>query len=201
MLEEAGVADNTLIFFTSDNGPVPAYGGNSGGLRGNKRNEYEGGIRVPGIARWPGHIAPETVSDVPVVGTDLFTTILDIAGVPIPSDRTIDSVDIRPAFSGEPVERPIPLFWRTHVSPAEDRVAIRVGDWKLISNDVMTKFQLYNVQKDWQEKSDLASEMPEKTEEMKAIMMKTWEDIKKEGPNEWWENEKQRPVKGSKLSY
>ena len=201
MLDDAGVAENTLIFFTSDNGPVPGFGGNSGGLRGNKRNDYEGGIRVPGIARWPGHIEPGTVSDVPVVGTDLFTTILDIAGVPIPDDRTIDGVDIVPAFSGKSVERKIPLFWRTHVSPPEDRVAMRVGDWKLVADETLTKFQLYDVQKDWQEKTDLASEMPEKTEEMKALMLKTWKDIEKEGPNEWWENDKQRPKKGGKINY
>lgn len=200
-LEEQGVADNTLIIFSSDNGPVPGYGGNSGGLRGYKRSGYEGGIRVPGIARWPGHIEPGTVSDVPVVGTDLFTTFLDIAGIPIPDDRTIDGVDIVPAFSGKPVERETPLFWRTHVSTPNDRVAMRVGDWKIVGNENLTKFELYNVQKDWQEKNNMASEMPEKTEEMKALLMKTWEDIVEEGPNEWWEADKQKPMKGGKLNY
>ncbi|MGJ8643781.1 MAG: sulfatase family protein [Luteolibacter sp.] len=200
-LEEEGVAENTLIFFSSDNGPVPAYGGDSGGLRGNKRNEYEGGIRVPGIARWPGHIEPGTVSDVPVIGSDLFSTILGITGIPLPDDRTIDGVNMVPAFSGKPLEREVPLFWRTHVSSPEDRVAMRVGDWKIIGNDTLTVFQLYNVQEDWQEKEDLASKMPEKTEEMKALLMKTWEGIVEEGPNEWWEADKQKPSKGGKLSY
>ncbi|MEP2774681.1 MAG: sulfatase-like hydrolase/transferase [Luteolibacter sp.] len=200
-LDAEGVADNTLIIFSSDNGPVPSYGGSSGGLRGNKRNDYEGGIRVPGIARWPGHIEPGTVSDVPVIGTDIFSTVLDITGIPLPDDRTIDGVSMVPAFSGKPLERKIPMFWRTHVSSPEDRVAMRVGDWKIVGNDTLTKFQLFNVQEDWQEKKDLAAEMPEKTEEMKALLMKTWEGIVEEGPNEWWENEKQPSAKGGRLSY
>ena len=200
-LEAQGLADNTLLIFTSDNGPVPAYGGDSGGLRGNKRNDYEGGIRVPGVVRWPGEIEAGTVSDVPVIGTDIFATVLDIAGIPLPTDRTIDGVSMVPAFEGKPVERPVPLFWRTHVSPPQDRVAMRIGDWKIVGNDTLTKFQLFNVQEDWQEKDDLAAKMPEKTDEMKAILLRTWEGIVKEGPNEWWENDKQKPVKGGKLSY
>ena len=130
-LDKEGVSDNTLLIFTADNGPVPAFGGTTCGLRGNKRNDHEGGIRVPGVARWPGHIKPGTVSDVPVIGTDIFATVLDITGIPLPKDRTIDGVSMLPAFEGKPVERKVPLFWRTHVSPPEDRVALRIGDWKV----------------------------------------------------------------------
>jgi len=190
VLDSQGLSDNTFIIFTSDNGPVPSSGGSSGGLRGNKRNDFEGGIRVPYIVRWPGHIKPGSVSDIPVIGTDIFTTVLDIVDVPIPADRTIDGVSMLPVFRGESVERKVPLFWRTHVSPAEDRVAMRVGDWKMVANDTLTKFQLFNVEKDWQEKNDLALEMPEKTEEMKTQLIATWEQIVKEGPNEWWEKER-----------
>ena len=99
-LDKAGVADDTLLFFTSDNGPVPGYGGTTGGLRGVKRSSHEGGIRVPGVARWPGHIEAGTVSETPVIGSDIFTTILDIVGIYLPSDRTIDGVSMIPAFSG-----------------------------------------------------------------------------------------------------
>jgi arylsulfatase A-like enzyme len=200
-LDEQGVADNTWIFFTSDNGPVPAYGGSSGGLRGNKRNEYEGGIRVPGLARWPGHIAPGTVSDVPVIGTDVFATALDLVGLPLPDDRTIDGVSMVPAFAGKAVDRPQPLFWRTHVSSPEDRVAMRIGDWKIVGDETMTKFELYNVPADWQEKNDLSKKMPEKTEEMKQAILKLWAGIEAEGPSEWWKSEHQKPSKGGKLSY
>jgi arylsulfatase A-like enzyme len=200
-LDELGVSDNTLVFFTADNGPVPAYGGSSGGLRGNKRNEYEGGIRVPGLARWPGQIKPGTLSDVPVIGSDVFATALDITGLPLPTDRTIDGVSMLPALKGLPVERKIPMFWRTHVSSPQDRVAMRIGDWKIIGDDTLTKFQLYNIPNDWQEKNDMASQLPEKTAEMKDILLKLWADIESDGPSEWWLGEKQKPAKGGTLNY
>ncbi len=200
-LDAEGVSDNTLIIFSSDNGPVPAFGGDSGGLRGNKRNDFEGGIRVPFLAKWPGHIEAGSVSDTPVIGTDIFSTVLDMVKVPAPADRTIDGVSLLPVFAGKPVERPIPLFWRTHVSPAEDRVAMRIGDWKIVSSDTMTKFQLFNVQEDWQEKVDLAGSMPEKVAEMEKTLKQTWEKISEEGPNEWWEAERNKPKQGAKLPY
>ena len=203
-LEEAGLSENTFLFFTSDNGPEGSggtIGGSTGGLRGRKRSDHEGGIRVPGLARWRGHIEPGTTSDVPVIGSDLFATVLDIVGLPLPSDRTIDGVSMLPAFSGKPVERKVPLFWRTHVSPPGDRVALRIGDWKIVGNDTLTQFQLYEIQKDWREANDLASKMPEKTEEMKNILFKVWADIEAEGPAEWWKGDTQKPKAGAKSSY
>jgi len=200
-LDDEQVSNNTLVFFTSDNGPVANFGGTTGGLRGGKRSDHEGGIRVPGVARWPGHIKPGTVSDVPVIGTDIFATVLDITGIPLPEDRTIDGVCMVPAFSGHPVERKIPLFWRTHVSPPGDRVALRIGDWKLVGDETLTKFQLYEIQKDWKEEHDLASSMPEKTEEMGQKLFEVWKEIEAEGPDHWWKNERQKPSRGGKLNY
>ncbi|MDQ8183494.1 sulfatase-like hydrolase/transferase, partial [Pelagicoccus sp. SDUM812005] len=200
-LEEVGESENTFVFFTSDNGPVGNFGGTSGGLRGGKRSEYEGGIRVPGLVRWPERIQPGSTSEVPVIGSDVFATVLDLVDLPLPTDRTIDGVSMVPALSGKPVERPIPLFWRTHVSPPDQRVAMRIGDWKIVGNDVLTKFELYNVQNDWQEKSDLSQQMPEKTEEMKKILIDLWTNIEAEGPKEWWESDRQPVKKGGTLSY
>lgn len=200
-LETEGVTDDTLLIFTSDNGPVARFGGTTGGLRGGKRSDHEGGIRVPGVARWPGHIEPGTVSDVPVVGTDIFATVLDITSIPLPADRTIDGVSMIPAFSGKRVERTVPLFWRTHVSPPADRVALRMGDWKLVGDETLTKFQLFEIQKDWQEKHDLAASMPEKTEAMKERLFDVWKRIESEGPSHWWKNERQRPVRDGKVNY
>jgi len=200
-LDEEGVSDNTLLIFTSDNGPVAKFGGTTGGLRGGKRSDHEGGIRVPGIARWPGRIKPGTVSDVPVIGTDIFATVLDITGIPLPRDRTIDGVSMLPAFAGKPVERKIPLFWRTRVSPPGDRVALRIGDWKLVGDETLTKFQLYEIQKDWKEENDLAASMPEKTDAMKKQLFKVWKEIESEGPDEWWKSERQKPVRGGRLNY
>ena len=203
-LAAKGLTENTLVFFTSDNGPEGqgrVKGGSTGGLRGRKRSDHEGGIRVPGIARWPGHIKPGTVSDVPVIGTDIFATVLAITGIPLPKDRTIDGVSMLPAFAGTPVERKIPLFWRTHVSPPDDRVALRIGDWKIVGNDTLTKFQLFEIQKDWQEEHDLAAAMPEKTEEMKKRLFEVWKEIETEGPAHWWKGEGQQPSPGGKLNY
>lgn len=203
-LDELGLTDNTFLFFTSDNGPEGkggVKGGSTGGLRGRKRSDHEGGIRVPGIARWPGHIAPGAVSDIPIIGSDIFATVLDMTEISLPTDRTIDGVSMVPAFSGKPVERTVPLFWRTHVSSASDRVALRIGDWKLVANDTMTEFQLFEIQMDWKEENDLASHMPEKTEEMKVALFKVWNGIVEEGPNEWWEEVKGKPKKGATLSY
>ena len=75
-----GQEDNTLIFFISDNGGPLAQTAVNTPLRGGKHQDYEGGIRVPGIVRWPGHIKAGTVSDVPVIGTDIFATVLEVAG-------------------------------------------------------------------------------------------------------------------------
>ena len=200
-LDEQGVTEETFLYFSSDNGPVPSFGGTAGGLRGTKRSEYEGGVRVPGIVRWPGKIKPGSSSEVPVIGTDVFTTVLGLAGVAVPTDRVIDGVDMLPALAGRQVEREYPLFWRTHVSSPQERVAMRVGDWKIVGDETLTHFELYNVPKDWQEKNDLAKEMPEKTEEMKKEIVALWNEIKAEGPNEWWENERQKPKGNGKLSY
>ena len=200
-LDEQNLSDNTIVFFTSDNGPVTSVGGTTGGLRGLKRSSHEGGIRVPGLVRWPGKIKPGTVSDVPVIGSDIFSTILDIVDIPLPTDRTIDGVSMLPAFEGQSLKRKIPLFWRTHVSQANDRAALRIGDWKIVSNDTMDKFQLFNIQKDWQEQNNLAEQMPEKLTEMQKVIFKVWKGIEEEGPNEWWETETQKPMKGAKLNF
>ncbi|MEO1618536.1 MAG: sulfatase-like hydrolase/transferase [Planctomycetota bacterium] len=200
-LDEEGVSENTLVIFSSDNGPVAKFGGTTGGLRGGKRSDHEGGIRVPGVARWPGEIAPGTVSDIPVIGTDIFATVLDLTGIPLPSDRTIDGVSMVPAFAGQPLARKVPLFWRTHVSPPSDRVALRIGDWKLVGDETLTKFQLYEIQKDWREENDLAQSMPAKAMEMKEMLFQVWKEIESEGPAEWWQSERQKPVRGGKVNY
>lgn len=200
-LDKEGLSDNTLIMFTSDNGPVPSVGGVSGGLRGHKRNDFEGGIRVPFLMSWPGHIKAGTKNDTPIIGSDIFTTLLAVGGIEIPKDRTIDGVNFLPALKGKELARKTPLFWRTHVSPAKDRVAMRIGDWKIVANDRLTEFMLFDVQTDWQEKHDLANKMPTKLREMKAKLFETWADIKAEGPNEWWETEANPPMKGATLNY
>ncbi|MEZ6058391.1 MAG: sulfatase [Planctomycetaceae bacterium] len=205
-LDEQGLRENTFVIFTSDNGPEGngtsgRTRGSTGGLRGRKRDDHEGGIRVPAIVRWPGHIEPGTESKTPIIGSDIFSTVLGILEIPLPGDRTIDGVNMTPAFTGQPLVRPVPLFWRTHIAPPNSHAAMRIGDWKIVVSADLEKFQLYEIEKDWKEEHDLAVEMPEKLAEMKKKFFEVWKGIEAEGPKEWWEGDsdaKQRKPKAKK---
>lgn len=192
-LDEQGLRENTFVIFTSDNGPEGKVArgrtrGSTGGLRGRKRDSHEGGIRVPAIVRWPGKVEAGTVSDTPVVGSDIFSTVLDIVEVPLPDDRTIDGVSMVPALAGEKLERSVPLFWRTHIAPPASHAAMRIDEWKIVANEDLTKFQLYQIEEDWKEENDLAASKPEKLEEMKAKFLEVWKGVEAEGPSDWWKN-------------
>lgn len=204
-LDELELTENTWVIFTSDNGPEGQgrpflkdpdsqrnrTRGSTGGLRGRKRDDYEGGIRVPGIVRWPGKITPNTVSQTPVIGSDIFATILDIAGIPLPNDRVIDGVSMRPAFENKPLERVKPLYWRTHISSPSCRVALRIGDWKIVANDSLTEFEMYNMREDWKELEELSEKFPAKFEEMKKAIIAMDREVLAEGPD-WWKKEENR---------
>lgn len=173
-LEEAGEAENTIVFVTADNGPegdgqTKRNCGSTGGLRGRKRWLYEGGIREQFIVRWPGHIQPGSTCDQPVIGSDIFTTACKIAGVELPADRIIDGASIVPAFHDRPIERKVPLFWH-YTAPGGMHIALREGDWKLLANESMDKFELYNLKDDVQETTDLAVKEPERVERMHKTM-------------------------------
>ncbi len=125
-LQKLGIDERTLLLFTSDNGPW--YGGSTGGLRGMKGQSWEGGIRVPMIARWPGRIPAGVVSAEPAMMPDLFTTALAVAGIAPPADRPIDGRDIMPLFAG-----PGPGPHQAIFSFSMDRLmTVRSGDWKLL---------------------------------------------------------------------
>ena len=203
-LDEQGYRDDTCVFYTSDNGPEGGgtkgrTRGSTGGLRGRKRSGFEGGIRVPGIVRYPAYfsrrgIKPGSESSVPVIGSDIFTTICALTDIPLPKDRTIDGANILPALEGRRVVRQQPLYWRTHVAPPECRVALRLDDWKIVSTESLSKFMLFDMKKDWQETTDLSASMPEKFEEMKALLIKHDAEVKAEGPD-WWKSEPSRSTK------
>jgi arylsulfatase A-like enzyme len=139
-LKELGLDERTLVVFTSDNGPW--YGGSTGGLRGMKGTSWEGGYRVPFIARWPGHFPARRTRHEPTVMMDLFATALAAAGVPLPGDRVIDGKNLLPLLSGsdEPVHEVIfgqqgPRLatirdsrWKLHVLPARDTRVYRPGE-------------------------------------------------------------------------
>ena len=203
-VDELELRDNTLVIFTSDNGPegqgdTGRTRGSTGGLRGRKRHTHEGGIRVPGIIRWPGHIEPGTVSDEPVIGSDIFPTICEIMDIPLPDDRTIDGSSMLNLFDGQPIHRVQPLYWRNHLAPEEYRVALRVGDWKIIGSDELTSFELYNITGDWQETTDLSEAHPERFQEMKARLIEHDRQVLEEGPD-WWKDEPpRRPRRSARL--
>ncbi len=191
-LDELKLADNTVVFFTSDNGPegdgIKSPGrGSTGGLRGRKRAVYEGGIRVPGIVRWPGKTKPGTTSDVPVIGTDIFVTAVGIAEAKLPTDRILDGGNMLAAIEGRAVERARPLYWRCVIAPGPLKTAMRIGDWKILADEQLTRFELYNLQNDPQEKTNLRATQPAKFEEMKTALVKLNTEIEAEGPD-WWKN-------------
>jgi arylsulfatase A len=202
-LDELDLAQDTIVFFTSDNGPEGTgrpdlehpgaqsdrNRGSTGGLRGRKRDCYEGGIRVPGIVRWPGRIRGGAKSDIPVIGTDFFTTVCAIVGIPLPKDRTIDGADMRPAFEGNPVTRTKPLYWRTHIAAPNCRAALRIADWKIVADEDLTLFELYNLASDPHESHDLSLEKPETLARLKEALIRMDAEVKAEGPD-WWKKER-----------
>jgi arylsulfatase A len=192
-LDELKLAENTFVIFTSDNGPegtglTGRQRGSTGGLRGRKRHSHEGGIRVPGIVRWPGRVEPGAVSSEPVIGSDIFTTICEIAGIPLPSDRPIDGASMLPVFDGKPIARCEPLYWRNHLAPELYKVALRIGDWKIVGSDDLNQFELYNLREDENETADLAEIHPEKFAEMKTALIAQDAEVLAEGPD-WWKDE------------
>lgn len=190
-LDEHKLTDKTIVYFTSDNGPegdgVKTPGrGSTGGLRGRKRAVYEGGIRVPGIVRWPGQIPAGGVEHTPVIGSDLFISSLHVAGVSRPNDRVIDGGNIFDAiFGGKPIERARPLYWRCAIAPETFKTAMRIGDWKLVADEQLTQFELYNIAQDPQESKELSELQPEKRQEMIAALRALNAEIEAEGPT-WW---------------
>ncbi|MFH1765325.1 MAG: sulfatase [Gemmatimonadota bacterium] len=128
-LEENGLAENTLVFFTSDNGPW--YQGSPGPFRGRKGQAFEGGHRVPFVARAPHLIPPGMVCDAPAINLDLFPTCLAAAGLALPGDRVIDGLDITSLLRGESSLSPHEYFYLYHQGELE---GIRSGDWKYFRN-------------------------------------------------------------------
>jgi arylsulfatase A len=167
-LEETGRASRTLVVFTSDNGPETlnryrgaehSYG-SPGPFRGMKLHLTEGGIRVPGIVRWPGVVRPKTESGEPVSGVDWLPTLCAAAGVEPPSDRALDGVNLLPFLKGGGLERRTPLYWQYDVALGAARAAVRDGDWKLLAHEGLERVELYNVKDDPGESRDLAAQEP-----------------------------------------
>jgi arylsulfatase A len=196
-LDNSGEKDNTLVIFTSDNGPAWAPGHldrvqeSSGYHRGAKAWLYEGGIRVPGIIRYPKMIKAGTVSHECINGTDYFPTILDMLDIPLPENRVIDGISILPVLEeNKPLpEREVPLYWRYIGSDDDLKIAYREGDWVLLADNIIDRCELYNLAEDWQQSNNLvyAPAFYDRFAAMKKRLVQLHEEIEKEGPNEWWD--------------
>jgi len=171
-----GLADNTIIIFTSDNGPHleggadPDFFNSNGIYRGYKRDLYEGGIRVPMIARWDGKIAKGSRTDHISAFWDILPTFSEILEIPVPQD--LDGISMLPTLTGENEEQQIHphLYWESHESGG--RQAIRKEDWKLVRYNINKDgaYELYNLAQDPSETNDLASGMPEKVMELAVLL-------------------------------
>jgi len=171
LLKELGIDDNTLIFFSSDNGPTFNGGTDSeffnsaGPLRGLKTMLYEGGIRVPLVARWPGKIKPDTVSEHISAFWDFLPTFAELLGTKPPSD--IDGISIMPTLLGNNEKQGFHefLYWEYG-----GRQAVRMGDWKAYRKDVSSRIELYNLKYDIAEQHNLTEKKPDMASKMKEIM-------------------------------
>ncbi|MEO1594535.1 MAG: sulfatase-like hydrolase/transferase [Pseudomonadota bacterium] len=172
-MRERDIYNDTVIVFASDNGPVTEdwrtwwevnAHGSTGGLRGRKHRVYEGGIRVPAIARVPGLTDAGSQSDALIVGTDLFTTLARIAGASVPDDRDIDGIDVSAALSGDRLEDRT-LVWALEAADGPD-FAIRRGRWKLLLDEAQQPVALHDLETDPLELRDVSEANPARVTEL-----------------------------------
>jgi arylsulfatase A len=170
------LADDTLVIFTSDNG---GYAGvsDSSPLRGSKGHLYEGGIRVPLIARWPGVVRSKTVCSTPVISTDFYPTLLDVAGLEPRADKKIDGESLMPLLgqTGSLKRKAIHFHYPNYAWHRSNRLggAIREGDYKLLKWYEDGSVELYNLKDDISEKVDLSELEPERAKRLKG-KLETW---------------------------
>jgi len=168
-LKRKGLDENTLVIFASDNGPVPVSAKllKSGGpLRGVKRDMYDGGIRVPFIARWTGRIKPGAASDHVIAFWDLLPTACELAGVPSPAG--IDGISYLPTLLGKPQKQHEHLYWEFYERGFTQ--AARMGDWKAVRNGPGKPLEIFNLRGDPGEQHELAASHPEIVARMEQII-------------------------------
>jgi len=174
-LKDMGELENTLVIFTSDNGPQAEnhselFFKSSGGLKGKKRDMYEGGVRVPMIAWWEGKIQPGTTSDHPGIFYDFMPTLAEIAGIEAPAQT--DGISFLPELLGKNQKEHAHLYWELQVGPKNEgfRQALRRDQWKVVHYEKSGLPELYNIEKDLFENSDQAQEQTELLDEINTLM-------------------------------
>jgi arylsulfatase A len=220
-LDELKLTERTFVLFTSDNGPetLKRYAsgwrshGSPGPLRGMKLHLYEGGIRVPGIVRYPIRVkAGQTVSE-PVCGLDILPTFCELAGVALPENHQLDGASVSSVLDGRPAERTVPLYWHYFRSIGAPKAAMRVGDFMILGHwdgpqlgpggsvhkgdceaikaAKLVGFELYNLKDDLGQTTDLAASQPEKLKELATLLVKKYEEVQAAGP--LWDVPPDRP--------
>ncbi|HUE73261.1 MAG TPA: arylsulfatase [Pirellulaceae bacterium] len=197
-LKELGVDDNTLVFFSSDNGPHaeggndPQFNDSNGLLKGIKRDLTDGGIRVPTIARWPGKIAAGGTSDHVGYFADILPTLAELAGVieKVPTD--MDGVSLTPTLVGKPDQQKQHdyLYWAFYERSGGQ--AVRMGKWKAVQQPISTPLRLYDLSTDIGEERDAAAEHPEVVAKATAAMKEAYR------PSEEWKFPAAGAAKGGK---
>lgn len=171
-LDETGLADNTMVVFTCDNGGSLPHAQNNDPWRDGKQSHYDGGLRVPFMARWPEQVAAGSRSDYAGLVFDLFPTFLELAGAPLGDD--LDAVSLVPILKGGAIDQPRELYFvRREGGPAyggKSYEALIRGDWKLLQNDPYSPLELYHLKDDPQEQNDLAAKRPQIVREMSAAL-------------------------------
>jgi len=205
-LERLNLSDNTLVMFTSDNGPwmtKKERGGTAGLLRGAKGDTWEGGMREPFVAKWPGQIPPGQVSTAVGSIIDFFPTCVTLAGGTLPDDRPIDGINLMPVLKGEKAPERTIYYYR-----GQYLCAVRKGPWKIhfriYEQSVKTyavarnwknleKPMLFNLEVDPSERFDVAAKHPDIVAELTEVANKYQEDVKRRGENkdliDWFIND------------
>lgn len=211
-LDAIGLGQNTLVMFTSDNGPerLNRYPGSqrsygsSGPFRAAKLSLYEGGIRVPGIIRWAGTIKPGQTIETPISGLDILPTFCELAGVALPDVFQLDGRSFAPLLNDSPFCRMKPLYWQFYRGLDGPKAAMRAGNWKILADwngpqfefsqrvdrdlqAVMAKarlkdFEVYDLVNDPAEKYNLANESPLLTSMLALGLQLNWEQPEREWP-------------------
>jgi arylsulfatase A-like enzyme len=173
-LRELELADNTLVWFCSDNGPEGKDGksgrtrGSAGIFRGRKRSLFEGGVRVPALLEWPAQIKRGRVTDIPCCTSDYFPTVLDVLNVKMKANPgPIDGVTLLPLIEGKMIKRPAPIAFES-----DSQLSLTDNRYKIYSNNKGKTCMLFDLIEDPGEKKDLSAEKPEILQSMKATLEK-----------------------------
>jgi arylsulfatase A len=185
-LKKTGLEDKTLIIFFSDNGGAGKVANNAH-LRAGKSWLYEGGIRECLLMRWPGKIASNTVTETPVSSVDFYPTFLEVAGTKNPEKNVVDGKSIVPLITKNKAPEREALYWHypseTGKWKARMATAVRKGDYKLIQFYQNKRYELYDLKADPSEKKDLVAVMPEKVNELKALLDNWKKEVNAEEPD------------------